>query len=111
MPLRVWLGTLVAAYSLVSCDGGDGSGDEATPGSTAASEQHVGESRIEREIRTSLKKTAKVSVEADCLEPERWRAGATFPCALTFNPHETVQRIRVTMKANGTYDWRVTLVG
>ena len=111
MPLRVWLVALVAACSLASCSGGDRSGDEPSSASKAPDDQHAGESRIEREIRTSLKESAQASVEAECREPERWRAGRTFPCALTFHPYDEVSRIRVTMKADGTYDWSVRLAG
>ena len=68
------------------------------------------ESRIEREIRTSLRKHARVAVVAECPSPGRWRAGKTFGCTVIWAEGGRT-KVPVTMKRDGTFAWSIRMAG
>lgn len=71
------------------------------------------ESRIEREIRTSLLRSAKIATVAKCDEPRRWKTGGKFTCDVlfTYGDQFSNDRIRVAMKPDRTYGWSIRLAG
>jgi hypothetical protein len=98
-----FLATACAVLTLGSCADSQGPPDV---GSESRSEH---ESRIEREIRTTLQKEMKLSVTVQCEDPGPWRAGKTFGCVVEGAGGTT--KVPVTMKADHTFDWSIRLAG
>ena len=114
--LRATLCVVLVGLAAAACGGAPASTPAKEPAApfapaTTAPTPSWEESRIERQIRTSLLKHAKVAVVAKCREPDQWATGQRFPCTVIFPEQLDTHRIRVRMKADRTYDWGIWMAG